>query len=477
MALPRTFALFTFALVSATAAIGAAPGTVLRVDLDSVLESDFLGVNGVYHGFAFMPEQVSRGMTDADREREFDRVRRMRLNVARTWYRPDWACGSSIQHPFDWESPKMRAFYQWLAAMKERNVDIALQAGWWFPRDTHHGFESPQPERNLPRYLEWVSESLHQLIQVRGFTNIRYLIVFTEPTQSSAGSLPAGETQWTYYVKTVKALHARLEADKRRGLVKLVAPNNGSDARNLKEAVSELNGIVDIYSGHTYNKAGYEGWLAFSKGMADIVAGTRKPLWLDEYGKGDEAYRASGDYGTHVAEIVAASINSGHQSSVIWLLFDQLYVDPLDHAGPRDSFHDGVHRWGTCKWPHDTISGPTLPYPSWYALSLLSRYLGGRNATRTLRTEGGSGLAVAATRSGGDLSILVINTGPSPTPFRIAFSSKWKPPLYRYLFDPAKVKPAEDAGLIPSGKRIRKPGSGWKDELPGRGFAVYSTVQ
>ncbi|MCC6858867.1 MAG: hypothetical protein IT158_09905 [Bryobacterales bacterium] len=460
-------------LIPAVSLCAAPREGVLRVDLDGAVQRDFLGVNGVYHGFAFMPEQAARGMTEADRVREFDRVRRMGLHIARTWYRPDWAYGASFARPFDWESQKMRAFYQWLAAMKEAGVDVALQAAWWFPRDMHHGFDSPRPERDLPRYAEWVSESLHQLIEVRGFANIRYLVLFTEPTQSKAGPLPWGETLWQYCARTVKAVHHRLAADGRRQLVKLIAPNNGADARNLKEAVADLNGVIDIYSGHTYNKAGYEGWLSFSRGMSDVVAGTGKPLWLDEYGRSDEAYRATGDYGTHIAEIVAASMNAGHQTSMIWLLFDQLYVAPLDRAGPRDSFHDGVHRWGTCKWPGDTIAEPRLPYPSWYALSLLSRRLGGRAGTHTLKTEGGSGLAAAATRSGEDVSVLVINTAPERRRFRVALSAPLKRPMHRYLYDPVQIQPAEDARLIPRDRRIGKPGSGWKDELPGRGFAVY----
>jgi hypothetical protein len=455
----------------------AQPEVPLRVHLDSTIQGDFLGVNGVYHGFAFMPEQVARGMTDADRTREFDRVRRMRLNVARTWYRPDWACGVSIGSPCDWDSPKMRAFYQWLGVMKEAGVDIALQAGWWFPRDMHYGFQSPQPERDLPHYTAWLSESLHQLIEVRGFTNIRYLLLFTEPTQTKADPLPWGETLWSYYVRAVKAVHERLTADRRRKLVRLIAPNNGADARNLKDAVADLNETIDIYAGHTYNKAGYEGWLAFSRGMSAIVAATGKPIWLDEYGKSDEAYRASGYYGTHVAEMVAASMNAGHQSSVIWLLFDQLYVSPLDHAGPRDSFHDGVHRWGTCKWPHDTTPEPRLPYPSWYALSLLSRYLGGRRGTQILHTEDGRGFAVAATRSGAEVSILVINTSLERQRYQMGLTSELKRPLYRYVYEPSTVKPAEDAFLIPHERTIGKPRQGWKGELHGRSFALYSTTQ
>ena len=44
---------------------------LLRVHNDAVVMDNFLGVNGVYHGFAFMPEQIKKGMNKDDREREF----------------------------------------------------------------------------------------------------------------------------------------------------------------------------------------------------------------------------------------------------------------------------------------------------------------------------------------------------------------------------------------------------------------------
>lgn len=60
----------------------------ITVDFDKVLCPDFLGLNAIYHGFAWMPESLMRGMTDADREREFDTVLEARLRIARTMFYP-----------------------------------------------------------------------------------------------------------------------------------------------------------------------------------------------------------------------------------------------------------------------------------------------------------------------------------------------------------------------------------------------------
>jgi len=443
----------------------------LKVHLDRVLQRDYLGVNQVYHGFAFMPEGEARGMNDADRAREFDRVSEMRLNIARTWFRPDWTSGSeSLSSTPDWESPKMRAFYRWLTVMRERKVDVALQAGWWFTKDTYLGSESPDPARDLDRYPRWVSDAVHQIVQKHGFHNVKYLILMTEPTSYEMGSVPKGETQWSYYVKMMHAIDRQLRADGRRGLVKLVGPNNSYGGVHLKEAAAELNDVIDIYSGHDYNKRGYDEWFAMCQSMAATVAATGKPFWLDELGKQDEVYRLTGEYGNYLAQVIAASINAGLQTSMQWLLFDQLYVAPIDKGDGTDGFHMGVHRWGACKWPHDSIEDPTSCYPQWGAVRLMSKYLSGRNGTKTLLTEGGGALKVAATAPHGKgLSVLVVNTSDAAQEFSLEISGdKNRQTLQRQLYDPQHALEPEAPRSFP---RLLR------DTIPAHGVAVYSTLR
>ncbi|MBZ5581170.1 MAG: hypothetical protein LAQ30_03010 [Acidobacteriia bacterium] len=112
---------------------------------------------------------------------------------------------------------------------------------------------------------------MREIVETRGFRNVKYLILCTEPTSYNSGAVPPGETQWSYYAKAVRAIDARLRADGRRALVKLVGPNNSGGGVFLKEAVAELNDVIDIYSGHAYNKAGYDEWLAVCRKMAETV--------------------------------------------------------------------------------------------------------------------------------------------------------------------------------------------------------------
>ena len=204
--------------------------------------------------------------------------------------------------------------------------------------------------------------------------------------------------------------------------------------------------------------------------MAATVATTGKPFWLDELGKQDEVYRLTGEYGNYLAQIIAASINAGLQTSMQWLLFDQLYVAPIDKGDGKDGFHMGVHRWGACKWPHDSVDDPTSCYPQWGAVRMISKCLSGRKGTRTLVTESAGALKIAATSpQGRGLSALVVNTSDFAQTFSVEISgSAGTGALYRHLYDPQNAL-SPDAGA-----RCHRP---LHDTIPARGVAVYTTLR
>lgn len=460
---------------------------MLTVDLDTVIQDDFLGVNAVYHGIAFMPEQVHRGMNAADRAREFERVERMGLNIARTWYRPDWACGSDLMAPFDWDSTKMNAFYAWLDEMQRQGVDVALQAGWWVGGDVlgdvWYFQQKEQWATYLPRYAAWVSESLHQLITMRGYTNIKYLVLMTEPIHGyQQGNQPDDfATVEDWYQRIVQEVHTQLVADGRRTLVKTVGPN--SEFGDEVWAKNNLNTEIDIFSAHGYNEAGYHGWFQRVSAMESSIVSTGKEIWLDEWGKQDEAYRDTPDYGWYLGQGVAASINAGNQTSMVWILFDQQYVS-IDNSNAQnvtneDSFHSGVHRWGVAYWPHDSVPNPTYVRPSWYAYSMLSRYMGGRNGSQTYATTGPANVKIAATRPNGtEYSFLVVNLSDSAQDIRVDLSHAINKTLYRYNYDPAALPAADEtAPLLGYDKTLARVRDSFSDSIAGKAVVIYSSIE
>jgi hypothetical protein len=448
----------------------------LEVDFSTVIQDDFLGVNAIYHGFAFMPE--SSGMSSADREREFDRVQRSKLKIARTWYRPDWVCGDDLKNTWDWESTKMEAFYDWLDVMKALNVDVALQAGWWWFDPVHGGDLDNDWESYLPDYCKWVSDSVDELITERGYDNIKYLFMLTEPV--GGGRNPddfASSNLW--YKRVVEDVDAKLTTDGRRSLVDLVVGNASRFTGVAEWCSNNMDDAIDIYSEHGYNYADYDEWFAKCDNLQDEIDPTGKDVWLDEYGKQDESYRNTTDYGTHIAEIAAASINAGNQTSLLWIFLDQQYVDPLEDKNNGDSFHNGVHRWGTAFYPADTVTNPTYIRPHWYAYTMMSRYMGGRNDTKVYDTTSTTDVKISATKPNNiDNSFLVINTSDSSKDISVDLSSALNKTLYRYVYDPNNIGDLKEvAPIIGYDKTFTSVGTNFTDTIPARGVIIYSTIK
>jgi len=469
---------------------------VLTVYPDKVIQNDFPGLGAVYQGFSFMPEHDYRGFDDRDRAQEFARVKSMGLKLARTWYRPDYSCPRGLQGDFDFDTPRMKAFVKWLEEMKRLGVDVALQAGWGFPHDTYYGHEQMDAARDPARFAEWVSESVRYLVEKRGFTNIKYLVLFTEPnntpwgpsTEPKDAKPPEGFTMWNYYATVVRAVHERMVRDGTRQLVKFTAPNdtdNPPDYKNachLRTAVRDLNDIIDIYAAHAYLKPdqGYDAWMRFNAMMLAEVQKTGKPLWLDEYNAAsnwEQHLRDQPDHGNYLAQVVAATLNSGLQTSLLWALFDQQYVPPRADTALGDSFFHGVLRWGLAKWPRDMISNPDDPYPCYYAWAMMCRYLGGGHAAVLATKSTEKAILSAVRQADGKLSLLVVNASRDPLPVSIHSEIPLNRTLSRHLFDPAAVKVTSEACIPPADRKFQNLTTRLDDTLPPRAVAVYTELR
>ena len=454
--------------------------TSLTVNTGSVIQPNFLGLGGVYHGFSYMPESNLQGMTDTLRAIDFDRVNRAKLSIARSWYGSDWAM-PTWGGAYTWNSTKMTALYTWLQAMKDRGVDVALNMGWWFTEGMCSSNMpttcTPNETTDVDTYTKWVSDSLKEMITVRGFTNIKYIIAFTEPGDyCGCGNLPAGYTQMTYYNLVINALHTRLVNDGTRSLTKIVGPNSsgmnaGQGRLWIQNAVTNLNSAIDIYSSHDYSLPGYDEWYNMVTNGINDIAATGKPFWLDEYGKQDEVYRNTSDYGVYLAEINAASINAKAQHTSIWLYEDQYYVTPLQNLTNTDSFYNGLHKWGTQNW----LPTSTAVRPAWYAFTMMSRFLGGAGSQVYDTTKSLNGIRISATKQAdGNWSVLVVNSNTTSQDITVNFTAAINKTLWKHLYNPNNV-PTGD-GIIGSSAQYTNVTTSFNDTLPARGVAIYTSI-
>lgn len=464
----------------------------LKVSMDEVITEDFLGVNAVYHGFAYMPEQEKKGMDDEDREREFSRVKNMDLHIARTMYTQAFTFGDyNIYKEIKWDDPHMIALCKWIQKMKDLGVDIAFQSGWNFPT---WNVENPN---DLERFVEWVDKSLCYLINEREFTNIKYVHLFTEGINGAVWNdvpVPSGYSSWLeYYSFVCHKIHDKLVESGIRDKIKLVGPNYSTNDPNfpydvIGYAVSNMNDIIDIYSWHYYghkdgHSSTYEGWMDMVKEYSAKIARTGKPFWIDEFGIINmfEKERSTPFYGLYLSKAVAGMINAGAQTMLLWILFDQQYVQELENYTSDDAFHNGVHRWGTCKWPHDDIENPTEPYPSWYAYSLMSKYLGGEPGTQVLKTvssENSKLYIVGVKHPSGDLSLMVVNDSSDEQEFKIRFNQKLSPKTFnKHEYNPAKLNVTEDAVIPPVVLTKENVEDSFVDNITPYSMAIYTTMK
>jgi hypothetical protein len=448
--------------------------TSLTVNTGTVIQSNFLGVNGVHNGSVYMDAQTLNGMTAANRAIVYDRLVKLGVRMVRTVYSPWYAARGNWNGTYDWNSREMTQFYNWLQDMKDRNIDVALNLGYYFPADVYNWTSGINEDvtGNLNRIADWTSQSIHQMVTVRGLTNVKYGILFTEPNttpHNEVGGPPSGYSNWTFYKAVVQAMHNKLVADGRRNLIKLVGPNNTADGVNTGLAASELNGVIDIYAGHNYNKTNYTGWFNMATGIKNSVASTGKPYWIDEYGR--QSSRDVPEYGNYIAQAVSAFINAGAQTSLIWQISEDRYSS-ANFPGANDNgfFMD----YGSDRY----VPISQVPYPSWYSLSLMAKYMGGPG-TQVYNTTNSNSIYISATSpSAGNYSFLVVNGNASAQSIVVNTSTTiGGKTLYRYVYDPATVSPASDAVPIGYSQTYTNVATSFSDNIPALAVVVYSTIQ
>jgi len=242
----------------------------LKIKNTVAVQNNFFGNGAIYHGYAAMDDHMGRVYTNELCDIEADRAADMKLKLARTFY--TWWAWDENKGRWDWENSIMQAFYAWLKRMKERNIPVIVNTGWCSPGDLNgKGWTNNPPypvcpfivpgdwQKTTENYGNWVSETVHQLIEVRGFTNIKILALFTEAEGKGKNSPAKPYECWR---DAAVAAHNALVRDNRRSLVKLMGPQEasipnetdyGRAGEMLRWAVENTpEEVIDIFSCHVY---------------------------------------------------------------------------------------------------------------------------------------------------------------------------------------------------------------------------------
>ncbi len=260
-----------------------------KADLTRPVQENFLGLGAIYHAFAGMPDDAGRVYTEEQCALEAKRVSDLRVKIVRSYF--TWYAWDAATNTWDWENERCQAFYRWAQRMKDAGITVVLNVGWWNVGDqmgNFHAGASPFYVENdwtktVHNYADWVSEVVREIIIKRGFDNIKYLCLFTEPNECIVPSLPFEGAQYhELWYDSALAAHKTLVKNGLRYKVKLLGPQEGIGARpwftdwaiNVKHCDEWLDGI-SMHSYLLYDETEKENVHSGNKSVVLALSGSR----------------------------------------------------------------------------------------------------------------------------------------------------------------------------------------------------------
>lgn len=471
------------------------------IDNTTALSERYMGSGtGVYFCYPYMKDNYGRNATDEQIEIEMNRLQDMNIHTVRSKFKFLWVRDESVPGGWNWESDNMKAVYRWLGEMKERDIDVMLNPwsfAWIYGGDTSipdtEYFHTDDFTVNSTRWCNAVTE-LFKECYARGYTNAKYIVMFTEPIYRDEIS----EQTYSWYIENAKRLHTTLTKAGIREKVKVVGPNRSDDDTELViRCFKEADEAFDIYTHHRYiqgpNLASdvYADdakikWGSYVNEMKDAGMG-EKPYWVDEWGIQDDSQTARGYSnvgfddplrGVQQAVAVTTGMNLGIDNMLLWTLVNQQWPNQRG-TGTSSGFYDGVLAHGL----FNNIQKTLKPKAQYYSYSLLSKYTG-RGGGKTFLagpTEEFEywGVYLGCTQtSDGDWTIIIVNTNAEYVDIDVDIAkSLGGAKLYRHQYVATEIEPNIAAQIIPANKTFLDVTTELSDILRPNSVAVYTTIK
>lgn len=475
------------------------------------VQNNFLGFNGVYHGFAYQKDNWGRTLTNKMAELELSRAKSIGIKIARSTYDGSYAWDAKTKK-FDWDSEGMRAFYKWSNKLQEGGVKTwisywydstyYLHSYYWSDEDKNghdnnvfEGFADPNKNQQkiLENYAEFMADTVEQF-HAHGAKNAAYISTATEPGAwweedwgTTAERTVYQEMNAKMQSTAANMVHTALQKRGLRNSVEIIGPNLAGDDEACNEYLyyyqkQLLPGAVDMISAHRYYGSdliadNYSLWQE-KIDVTKKVVDPQKWIW-DEYGmsaggiNGPTYRKSSGLYGYQMALANMAFLNNGLKSSAMWTLFDQQWPNNNTNGG-GDAWSDGVHLWGCMP----TLLRSSYVYPFYHYVNLAFNIMG-QTGSKVYAgdKEALDGVYAAMTKGpDGSYNIMVVNTNLDAANVTLQFeTSLGDATLYRHVYDPNNVFATDDTKLTAPDKKIIHTNKVLKDQIIPYGVAFYTT--
>ena len=494
----------------------------LKVNNQKYVNDRFMGIGFIHQMFSYQNDKSGRVYNDYQRELELETMKKMNIKTIRAYYGADYSW-DPVTHTRNFESEEMLGFYKACKAMESIGVEVGLTAQWSLRHFLNgssqydnmgqfslSGLVTDDFDETCKNYRQFMKDTVLAL-KAHGVNNVKYFFAYTEchntfndgkdingnPTNSDQEDYEF-EKLFPIYDKAITSLHNGLIDAGLRDSYKIVGPCDNwvrswsevGYSPLVKYTIDELSDVVDIIGTHNDYAEG--------KDLADDVfydipqerqewtynearkAG--KPHWIDEFNVRSlanshvasaaerRAYADNPIRGVAAGAMVNGLLNYGYADNVfLWSLYDEQWPDNST-SGIGSEFDNGVQLCGYLPCLFET----SRPYKAWYAMSLMTRYIG---SGKIYECEVAYGLYISAIeRDDGEITLLVTNYNMEDTPAEISFAkSVGGKNFYRYRYNNAEIKSAQGNEMIKADAVAEKVTDRFYDTIPAYSVTVYST--
>lgn len=460
------------------AAVVKAADTTITVDTNTVLESNFTGI-----GVEWDPSD-SYDFTAAQWDTIYNRLDFMKLSFVRCmsmyW---DYAVGGTPDNPvYDWNTAKMQRQYKILDYCQSRGVTVII--GEW-SKPSGAGITSSSDVR----WAKMIGDYLNQLVNVKGYTCIKYYNYINEPNGDWSIANESGD-KFTIWKTGITNLSNELNS---RGLssIKIIGPDTSGADEWVERTVDNASSYIGMYDIHKYAM------------NADITGGTLETLlaakrdyinlhdpngysklWV--MGEGgivegrnsilDQQPRVKNfEYGVYMADYNAQCIRGKQSGTIMWMLDDAMHNSP-----GTDPSQYILKTWGFWNTVGNTSDQALRPW--YYPMSLMSKYFPAGCTTVAADNSNITGVRVAAAiKANGakyDVSYVIVNNSDAARTVTVSLpNAQSKAVLKQYnYFD--SDRPADSNGFPVAKTTLSNVdlAAGINVSLPSRGCVILTTM-
>ncbi|GAA5210598.1 chitobiase/beta-hexosaminidase C-terminal domain-containing protein [Microbacterium kyungheense] len=435
----------------------------VTVDLDEVVQDDYLGIGVNVIPWSLMGDTAAYGYDDADWEVDVERILTVQPKVARVWFQIDWMELEKGQ--YDFESPEMKAFYRYLDAFQQAGTEVLLNFGWKVGERVHDWFLYPGVQKpyesapgDLVAYGHSASALLNELINNRGYDNVDYLTFYNEPNGSWDFEGPAD--QKAYYADMARKVHEQLQADGLRDDVQIWGPEEVNAPDWTKYMAENAGDVFDQYSFHLYGESYDFMSQAIDQRRASIGDA---PLNLSEMGWTNPGTSV---WETGYPNYIIRSANGGVHSNLVWQLNGVMTDDP------RGDTNGSFNMW-------DSLVLGLKPTAAFYEAGLLMRYIPAHSTVLGTEVSDDDIRATAFRDADGELTVLVETAEGRPKDVKVQFTGgNVNDRFNRFVFDDSVAQPEANALLPATTGQFKPKKSAFIDGEIGSAhtFAIYTTA-